>query len=168
MRKPRPATEFIRARYPGMKPAESQIWTEFLRTTDMEFIDIKYNVRVGIGYDPGPQYPEYIRRMMIQLTQLRIDAVGETKDAIWIFEIKIRAGMSAIGQLISYAEWYRKQYNPEKPIRLAVVAEFYDPNVEVIYATRGIRLFLVGRGKPISKPLASEIRKRRYKEFYGG
>jgi len=163
MSEEKPAKFFIRARYPGMKPAESEIFTRFLMETDLTFTKIEYNVRVGLGYDPGPQYPENIRKMMIQLTQLRIDAVGHRKDEIWLFEVKLRAGMSAIGQLISYAEWYRAQYKPKKPIRLGVIAEYYDPNVLPIYETRGISLFLVGEKKAISKPLAIEKRKERYR-----
>lgn len=134
---------FIRNRYPHMGPKEAEIWTRFLLTTKMRFIDIWYDVRVGPGFDPGPTYDETIRRMAIQLTQLRIDAVGETEHEIWIFEVKPRAGRSALGQLTSYAYWYMRQKKPSKPLRLAVVCEDVDPNMPDVYRSRGIEIFKV-------------------------
>ena len=141
--KPRPAIEFIQRRYPHMGPKECEIWTRFLTKTKMKFIRVDYDVRVGPGFDPGPQYEENIRRMAIALTQLRIDAVAETEKEIWIFEVKPRAGRSALGQLLSYAYWYIRQYSPKKPIRLAVVCEQVDPNMPPVYEERGVEIFVV-------------------------
>jgi len=139
----RPAREFVRPSYPHMGPYESEIWQRFLLTTDMRFIKIDYDVRVGPGYDPGEQYPENIRKMAIALTQLRIDAVAETPNEIWIFEVKPRAGRSALGQLEAYGYWYLRQYRPTKLVRLAVVCREVDPNMVEVFRERGIHIFKV-------------------------
>ncbi|MHC1600500.1 MAG: hypothetical protein ACXQS5_06760 [Candidatus Methanospirareceae archaeon] len=81
--------------------------------------------------------------MAIALTQLRIDAVGETPREIWIFEVKPRAGRSALGQLESYGYWYIRQYAPRKPVKLAVVCESIDPNMPDVFREHGIEVFVV-------------------------
>ena len=154
-------------RYPHMGPEESRIWHKFLALTDLNFIKIEYDVRVGTGYIPEHLMSEYLRRKELYekglidyrtlreieaviesvgaLTKLRIDAVGETPRHIWIFEVKPRAGRSALGQLESYHFWYLRQYRPAKPVRLACVCYEVDKNLEPIFHTRGIRIFKVPR-----------------------
>jgi len=126
-----------------MGPQEQEIWDRFLVKYGHRFLRFEYDVRVGPGYDPGPRYPDYLRKMAISLTQLRIDAVGYTEEEIWIFEVKPRAGRSMLRQLLSYGYWYLKQYNPAKPVRLAGVCERIDPNMVEVFRQRGIEIFLV-------------------------
>jgi len=152
-------------RYPHMGPEESKIWHKFLSITDLNFIRIDYDVHVGTGYLPEYLMREYLRRKeqyekglityrefreieaviesITALTQLRIDAVGETDKHIWIFEVKPRAGRSALGQLESYHYWYIRQYRPTKPVRLAVVCYEVDANLEPIFRSKGIEIFKV-------------------------
>jgi len=155
----------IRPRYPHMGPIESEIWHRFLALTDLVFINLKYDVSVGVGVIPKSIQQEYLRRKELfekglidyrtlreieavvksisYITKLRIDVVGETADHVWIFEVKPRAGRSALGQIESYHFWYARQYRPIKPIRLAVVCREVDRNMEPLFATRGIRIFRV-------------------------
>ena len=152
-------------RYPHMGPKESEIWHKFLATTNLNFIRIEYDVRVGTGFIPEFLWREYKRKKELYekgiityrefreieaiiesisaLTKLRIDAVGETDKHIWIFEVKPRAGRSALGQLESYYYWYIRQYRPRKPVRLAVVCIEVDPNLVPIFRSRNIEIFKV-------------------------
>ena len=152
-------------RYPHLGPEEAKIWHKFLATTDLNFIKIEYDVHVGTGYIPDYLMKEYLRRKeqyekgiitykefheieavvksITALTQLRIDAVGETEKNIWIFEVKPRAGRSALGQLESYHYWYVRQFRPSKPVRLAVVCYDDDKNLEPIFQSKGIEVFRV-------------------------
>ena len=154
-------------RYPHMGPTENEIWHKFLATTPLRFINIQYDVRVGTGFIPKWLEEEYemkkklyeqglisrkdlevvesIIKSVSALTKLRIDAVGETEKEIWIFEVKPRAGRSALGQLESYYWWYIRQYKPTKPVRLACVCYEVDYNLQPIFASRGIRIFRVPR-----------------------
>ena len=162
----RPAYLFISAKYPGLGPYESWLWTQFLRKTHLTFTKIEYNVRVGPGYDPGPKYPDYIREMALALTKLKIDAVGHRRHEIIIFEIKPRAGRSALGQIISYLEWYIRDYKPTKPVRGAVVCEFVDPNLEPIFMRRGIQLYILGEGRYSSDRFARKRRQEIIRRFF--
>jgi len=152
-------------RYPHMGPEESKIWHKFLSLTSLNFIKINYDVHVGTGYVPKYLQDEFLRKKELYekglitydefkitesilksttaLTQLRIDAVGETDDKVWIFEVKPRAGRSALGQLESYYYWYVRQFRPSKPVRLAVVCYEVDANLEPIFKSKGIEVFRV-------------------------
>jgi hypothetical protein len=134
---------FIRPKYPHMGPEESAIWTDFLRKTDLEFVDIRYDVRVG-----PPNVPPHMMDLakatgLDELTRIRIDAVGETKDEIWIFEVKHKIGRSALGQLLEYGDWYVHDFSPTKHVRLAAVGRVTDPSTEESFRRRGMFIFLV-------------------------
>jgi len=126
-----------------MSPREVNLWTRFLTNTKLQFLRIDYDVRLGPGYDPGIQYPPEIRTMAVALTQLRVDAIGETQDNIIIFEVKPEASLTALGQLKSYGYWYSRQYAPTKPVLTAVVCETIAPNMEPVFAEHGILIFKV-------------------------
>jgi len=154
-------------RYPHMGPEESKIWHRFLSATRMRFTRIDYDVRGGTGYIPSWLEREYRTKLELYekglitqrdlelteatlkstqaLTQLRIDVVAETDDAIWILEVKPRAGRSALGQLEAYYFWFMKQFRPAKRVRLGVVCYEVDRNMEPIFASRGIAIFKVPR-----------------------
>ena len=134
---------FIQSRYPHMGSAEASIWTAFLRKTFLEFIDIKYDVKVGPPNVPPELMEDAKASGMDKLTRLRIDAVGETRDAIWLFEVKHKIGRSALGQLLEYGDWYVHDFTPTKPVRLAGVGRVTDLSTIESFRRRGIELFLV-------------------------
>ena len=134
---------FIMPKYPHMGPEEAAIWSDFLRKTNLEFIAIEYDVRVG-----PPNVPPHLMDLaeatgMDVLTRLRIDAVGHTKNEIWLFEVKHKIGRSALGQLLEYGDWYVHDFSPTKPVRLAAVGRVTDPSTMESFRRRGMYIFLV-------------------------
>jgi len=148
-----------------MLPNEKAIWDRFLLTTKMKFAWIRYDVKVGTGCPPPWASEELIREALrlieedreppkgaielaivksaLSLTMLRIDAVARAEDGYWIFEVKPRAGRSALGQLVSYGWWYHRMHPEHHPLYLACVCAEVDRNLEPIFAERGIRVFVV-------------------------
>jgi hypothetical protein len=103
-----------RLRFPGMLPREILIFKNWLKLHEAEYDRFDYNFRIGAGSDPGPTWPDEIRRCAIMNTQLRLDAVAWKGNAPTIIEVKDRAGASAIGQLVTYeAVWIKD--NPQGP-----------------------------------------------------
>jgi len=135
--------KWFRPKYPHLSPQEVVLWHRFLRKCPFKFIKVDYDVHVGPGYVPKWLKDPKLQYMAKRLTQLRIDVVAETRDEIWIFEIKPRAGRSALGQLESYAYWYYRDFKPRKPIRLGVICREIDYNLESIFRERGIAVFIV-------------------------
>jgi len=52
---------------------------------------------------------------------------------LYIYEIKDRAEMSALGQLLTYEALYREEYEPKKPIKKVVIADRLGPSMARIF-----------------------------------
>ena len=138
------AEQHIRFRYPHMLPRDKFLWDRFLAVHGTYFERFDYDIRVGEGIGKLPGYPENIQRLALALTQKRIDAVGYRGDEIWVFEIKPHAGLSAVGQVLSYETLWNKQF-PSRPVyRKAIVTDFVDNDIRTLCNEYNIRLFEVG------------------------
>lgn len=136
-------TTWIRTHYPHMMADEARIWTKFLETTELKFEQVTYDLHLGTGVLPVVGEPEFMKVLKSAVTRKRVDAVGETADAIWIFEIKPRVGMSALGQLINYFELYQQEYRPLKPVKLAAIGEREAPDIRGTYTLHEVNIILV-------------------------
>jgi len=122
---------------------EARIWTRFLGATDLVFENITYDLHLGAGVLPLPGDPEYMKRLLSAVTKKRVDALGETRDNIWIFEIKPRISMSALGQLVTYFELYQDEHRPVKPVQLAAVGEREAPDIRAAFDLYAVNIILV-------------------------
>lgn len=138
-----PATTWIRTSYPHMRTDEARIWTRFLETTTLEFEKIIYDLHLGTGVLPLPSDPDYMRRLLSAVTKKRVDAVGETNTDIWIFEVKPRISMSALGQLVTYFELYQEEHRPVKPVMLAAIGEREAPDIRTAFDLYAVNIILV-------------------------
>jgi len=131
-------------KYPHMLPNEIPLWERFLSLYGKDFKNFRYDIHVGRGVDPGPDYDPKWRKLAIQLTQKRIDVVGERDGVVWIFEVKPDAGLSAIGQLLAYRALYRRDFNYTGEIKLAVVTTKVNADEFYLFNHYGIIVYEVG------------------------
>lgn len=136
-------TEITRIKYPHMVPEEIEIWKRFLKLHGNKFDGFKYDIHVGKGTGPIPGYSKKEQEMFIRLTQKRIDVVAHKRGNAYIIEIKSRAGLSAIGQLIAYRRLYQEKYGRFSVAGMAIVAESIDPDVRHVAETARIKVILV-------------------------
>lgn len=129
--------------FPHLMPLEVPIWMRFLASTDIEFISFKYDVHLGAGAPVDPSWPDWLVRQVAAVSRKRVDVIGETVDAIWIIEIKPRAGMGALGQLLAYAQLFEREYRPRKPVVKLALCERVEPDVPAVFARFGIRVIVV-------------------------
>ena len=108
--------------YPHLLPDDIELWERFLDAKPHMFSTYDYDVRVGLGRDPGATSPENIRSMSIDLSQRRIDAIGYTDSHLTIIEITLSAGLRAIGQLIAYPHLFKASFDTIVPIDVLLVA----------------------------------------------
>lgn len=99
-----------------MSAHERAIWTRWLRQGGGQFAPFHYDIRVGNGLQMPAGSSGYAVRSAYALTTKRIDALFRRGDTTTIIEVKPRAGLSAIGQLIGYRDLYRQ--TPDFPERL--------------------------------------------------
>lgn len=137
------AETWIRTHYLHMKEDEARIWTRFLKQTELEFTKVTYDLHLGTGVLPLPSDPEYMRRLLSAVTKKRVDAVGETETDIWIFEVKPRISMSALGQLVTYFELYQQEHRPVKPVMLAAIGEREAPDIRAAFELYAVNIILV-------------------------
>lgn len=100
----------IRDTYPHLLPSDNALWREFVLTHPGLYDSVAYDVRVGEGEPVPPDYPPELVRMWYMLTTRRIDVVGRIGSSLDIIEVKPFAGLSCIGQLLSYQFLFRGTY----------------------------------------------------------
>ncbi len=130
-------------KYEHMLPDERDIWHRFIVPRESQYIKVIYDLHLGDGAIPPPGASEQVKKVIEATSKKRVDAIGETPAEIIIYEVKQRAGMSALGQLLNYRQLYLKEYNPKKPVRLAVVCERLEPDIIPTLKSYGIEIFIV-------------------------
>lgn len=120
------------SKYPHLLPADIALWDRFLTANPNRFEELYYDIRVGDGRDPGQDYAPNIRRMAIDLSQRRIDAIGITPDEIYIIEISTRPGLKALGQLMAYPTLYAQKYPTNKALRPLLVCEDLEADIRPV------------------------------------
>lgn len=99
-----------RSKYPGMRPREAQVFRLWLQQHESEYDRFDYNVRIGPGMDPGPEYGDATRKSAVQSSQKRLDAVGWKGTQPTLIEVKDFALELAIAQLTQYAAVWQRFY----------------------------------------------------------
>ena len=126
-----------------MMPLERPIWRRFLERTDLVFVRLEYDLHLGRGSPIDPSWPEWLVRQVRAVSRKRVDVVGHTASEVIIFEVKPRAGMSALGQCLSYRELYVREKAPTLPVRMMVVCERVEPDVPVVFERYGVEVTVV-------------------------
>lgn len=76
----------------------------------------------------------------------RIDAVVVRPSDVWIIEFKNKLTYSGIGELLGYEMLYSQQFRPQKPLKLAYVADKTFPDRDDLHgllSAHGIMLWRV-------------------------
>lgn len=102
-------------KYPRMSSEDVKIWQPFLSDQGAKYDRFDYDLKVGTGVKPDLPVPEIFLQDFQELTKKRIDAVGYNKNGATLFEVKPRAGTSALGQLLTYKSLFAQSY-PNIPI----------------------------------------------------
>lgn len=110
----------ILPKYPHMQPADVRLWERFIRLNLPLALDdktppwtVQYDVHVGSIPTLPPNLPEYIKNDAEALYPFKIDVVVHWPTKTLIVEIKPRASLEAIGQVLGYTHLYRDQFSCE-------------------------------------------------------
>ncbi len=139
----RPAPPIIMAGYPGMARQEQAIWDRFLLTADNIYTGFLYNVRVGELPALPEGTEEKMRAMWEQINQSRLDALGIADELLTVFEVKVSAGLSAIGQAIGGRILAEAETDDPRQILTAIVTNGIRPDARTVATALGIDTFVV-------------------------
>lgn len=121
-----------------LMPLEVVIWERWLAGEGAAYAPYRYDVRVGEGLQMGTGANELERHIAHIETQKRIDAVSETQEEKNIWEVKSRAGLGAIGQLLGYGSLYRSTYNYSGEMKLWLITDRLQPDLPPLLREAGI------------------------------
>jgi len=129
--------------FPGMSEPESRIFRAWLAQHGADYDRFEFNVRVGAGVDVPPDTPEFVQELARSVSRPRIDVVAFGDGVVRLIEVKVRAGLSSIGQLVGYRTLYFADHPGTRRIELQVVAARTSPDVVRVLSENGIGLELL-------------------------
>jgi hypothetical protein len=143
MATPAQRLESDRHKYPGMAPREVIIFRAWLALHQNDYDSFAYNVRVGNGIDPGPEFPAIYSQQYNENTQKRIDALAWKGTQATIIEVKDRATGSSMSQILMYkALWPITFPNAPAP-NLLLVTNRVAADMPMVLDASGITLEIV-------------------------
>jgi hypothetical protein len=127
-----------------MAQNDKAIWMRYLIQGGTIFAPFEYDVRVGDGVTMPTGSTSQEIGIAFALTTKRIDAVCVNQNKVRIIEVKQRAGLSAIGQLLGYKELYEKSFAPPLECEMFLVTDELQPDMRPLLITNKIGFIEVG------------------------
>ncbi len=134
----------LRRRYPHLLPIDVELWEKFVTNYPGFFGQVAYDVHVGEGITIPDNYSESLRGMAKTLTQKRIDVVGIKEDIAWVVEIKTYAGVTAVGQVITYRQLLSVAHHEFDNIGMMIITDMFQPDMTGIMGEHHISFVAVG------------------------
>ena len=129
--------------YGSLFAPEQRILRAWLKAHEAEYDRFDFNVRIGPGYDPGPNYDDAIRKMAIANSQRRMDAVAYKGNAVTIIEVKVRGSFAGVGQLIGYETHWMKDHPGEQPPKLLMICGSLAEGTDIVATRAGVQIAIV-------------------------
>jgi len=99
----------------------ADIWNKFISEFPDRFETVDYDFRVGEGMKLNPAWDEATKRDATALSQKRIDVLAWNGEQPTIIEVKIRVGLSTLGQVMGYKILFMRDFPRMKAPDLLVV-----------------------------------------------
>ncbi len=131
------------AKYPHMKPADVEIWEQFIRDNRHFFDRVDYDFPVGSGADFLPTGEDTPEGRENKLYQRKIDVVGYRDGQVWLVEVKPMADTEALGQILTYQKLYLKSKNASQSPTMMVLAGKITNEMKEIYAGKDVAVIIV-------------------------
>lgn len=129
--------------YPHLSEAETEIWNRFLQQYPKFCDRADYDIVVGDEPEVGEEIKEPWRRNANYLGRYKIDAVGYKNEKHFVFEVKQRAGPSALGQVMAYMSMYQGLIGKEIDAEPVLVTNEERPNMRALCAEHDIEYYVV-------------------------
>jgi len=131
-------------KFPHMSPDDTIVWRRFLVIHPLMFTDLRYDVRVGAGqvaWD-GPEANPPSEWLAIAAKRIDVVALHAGRPAI--IEVKPRASMSSLGQVLSYRDLLTRKQKPSTPYECWVVCATEDADLGPTFLRYGVGVIAVG------------------------
>ena len=132
------------ARWAGLGKFDLAILAAYLARPALQILELHTNVRLPLVDEfTQPITNPLADRLARTLFPRRIDAIIR-RPGVWdVLEIKPRANMVSIGQILFYPHHARRAFNGLSAARPVILAAHTDPDIEPVLKALGIELRLV-------------------------
>lgn len=130
-------------KYPHMMPDDIAVWSEYLKAPVVRILEVWYDVHVGNGLEGVASDDVIGSRISRGIYRKRIDAVCRVPGGYWVVEVKPVGSMTALGQAISYAELFARDYFVKGAIIPIVVCSEVDNDLINTFDHSGVGLIVV-------------------------
>ncbi len=128
--------------YPHMLSEDVTVWSKFLAGVTVTIKELWYDVHVGRPVSLPEGADALDKRIARGLTRKRIDVVCHVGAGYWVVEVKPIANMYALGQALSYARLFAKEYVVDGEIWPIVVCDQLDEDLVDEFDELGVGLFV--------------------------
>ena len=104
----------LRHKYPHLIGEDTEVWNHFILRYPDRFDTVDYDVKVGKGVNTDILTETESRKYWSKLTKKRIDVIGYKDSLITIIEVKKRATLFTLGQILGYRFLFLREH-PEIP-----------------------------------------------------
>lgn len=129
--------------YPHMLAEDIEVWSAYLVSPVTPIKEAWYDVRVGQGLLLPVGASDIDRRISAGVARKRIDVVCHVGGGYWVVEVKPFAGMLAMGQIISYARLFVREYRVDGEVWPVVVCREADPDLVDDFEAAGVAVIEV-------------------------
>ena len=119
----------VKVKYTHMLPEDNKTWTQFLRSGEIVFETVWYDVHVGRQMSVPLGSPQYMINVVAGISRKRIDVIGMTDVALYIIEVKPHANMESVGQVVTYKRLFVKEFDFTHEIRTLIVSKTCDADI---------------------------------------
>ncbi|GAH67404.1 unnamed protein product [marine sediment metagenome] len=116
--------------YPHMLAEDTAVWSKYLASPLVPIKEVWYDVHVGKPVDVGEAASDMDRRIAAGLTRKRIDVVALVGGGFWVIEVKPRANMVALGQVLTYTRLFIQEYAPPGEVWPVIVCDAVDEDFD--------------------------------------
>ena len=127
--------------YPHMMAEDTAVWTKFLESEVVEIRRVWYDVRVGMSVLRMVSEPSQEEKIGAGLTRKRIDVIASVGKDFWVIEVKPRANMYAVGQVLVYTRLFSQEYVTTGQVISVIVCGNSDEDLLDEFEDFGILVF---------------------------
>lgn len=127
--------------YPHMMVEDTFVWTKFLQSRVVEIKRVWYDVRVGLSVLRMVGSQSLESRIAAGLTRKRIDVIASVGSDFWVIEVKPRANMYAVGQVLVYTRLFAQEYVSTGQVISVIVCGNSDEDLQDEFEDFGILVF---------------------------
>ncbi len=132
-----------RFKYPHMIKQEATVWNRFIVEYPGYFESCDYDWRVGEGMPILEEWTDNIKRMAKMITQKRIDVLGWTGDQPTIVEVKNRAELDTLGQILGYFDLFTRVFKNFPAPGMLIVCHMIGPDDRFVMEKHDIKIVTV-------------------------